>query len=444
MIDPDATWRPSGFELASVPAEAIHDGAIDIESILVSVSPGELPASVRLESLRLVSESGDISRDVWKTGVSQWACEIPGSVNGGGRFACAQPIEVDIPPDRDSEMLLVARLCFTQDPEAVSELLERLGASGAAGGFEILGLIEGDCVEPPPVVVPPPPPTPGSILVKFLPMLAVLIAAAAAARVLIAWRLRPWQPIGSPDYAVVSLDSADTDGGSVPAPDPSQICMDLQQRKSVTNFEGLRLRSQWMPLLRGSAPELRASSASGSCVGPDGFKRRRRGARAEAVIGPDLVRGWVVHDTDRDPRVIVWDLPFDDDARRARIVDAARDAAPAWERYRASIATDNGAARARNVATRRGPARRTVGPIALRDPSPMARTTTTNRISTTLTRSTETDRRDQCSDRQSSSAAAAQAPRRCATCATRCSGASIIGVGRTECPTPGSSSDWTL
>ena len=337
MIDPDATWRPSGFELASVPDDAVDDGAIDIESILVSVSPGELPASVRLESLRLVSESGDISRDVWKTGVSQWACEIPGSVNGGRRFACAQPIAVDIPPDRDSEMMLVARLCFTQDREAVSELLERLGVSGAAGGFEILGLIEGDCVEPPPVVVPPPPPSPGSILVKFLPMLAALVAAAAAARVLIAWRLRPWQPIGSPDYAVVPLDGADTDGVSVPTPDSSQICMDLQQRKSATRIEDLSLRSLWMPLLWGGEPELRASSASGDCIGPHGHRRPRHG-RTEAVIGTDLVRGWIVHDTGHDPSLIVWDLPFDDDdTRRARIIDAERDAALAWERYRASV-----------------------------------------------------------------------------------------------------------
>lgn len=336
-VDPGAIWRPSDFQLATVPEDAIDDGAIDIEGVLVSVSPGELPASVRLESLRLISASDEVSRDVSTTGVGQWVCEVPGSVNAGGRFACADPIAVDLPLERNSEMLLVAKLCFTQEPAAVNELLERLGVSGTAGGFETLGLIEGDCVEPPPVRVRPTPPTPASILVKFLPMLAVLVAAAAAARVLIAWRLRPWQPIGSPDYLVVPLDSADTDDLFVPAPDPSQICMDLQQRKSATNIEGLSLRSLWMPLLRGGEPELRASSASGDCIGPDGYRRPRHG-RAEAVIGTDLVRGWIVHDTGHDPRLIVWDLPFDDDAtRRDRITDAARDATSAWERYRASV-----------------------------------------------------------------------------------------------------------
>lgn len=340
IIDPNAVWRPSDFELASVPDDAIDDGAVDIESILVSVSPGELPASVRLESLRLVSESDDVSRDVLEADASRWACEIPGSVNGGGRFACAQPIAVDIPPDRDSEMRLVARLCFTQEPEAVSELLERLGVSGAAGGFETLGLIEGDCVgvEPPPHLVVPPPP--GSVWEKLLPMLAVLVAVAAAARVLIAWRLRPWQPLDSSEYVVLSFDVGDADGVSAPALEPSQICMDLQQRKSATNIGGLRLRSLWMPLLWGRAPELRASSTSGDCIGPAGYRRHRRRGRAEAVVGPDLARGWVVHDTDHNSRLIVWNLPFDDDeARRARITDAERDAASAWERYRAFAAT---------------------------------------------------------------------------------------------------------
>ena len=334
MIDPNASWRPSGFELAIVPEDAIEDGSVDIEQIRVSAFPGELPARVRLESLRLDSESDDASRYASKIDVSRWECEIPGSVSGGGRYECADLIAVDVPSDRDSEMLLVATLCFTQEREAVNELLERLGVPGAAGGFEALGLIEGDCVLAT-VRVPVPP---DSTLLKFLPMLAALVVAAAAARMLIAWRLRPWQPLGSSEYAVLSLDGGDTDDMSVPAPEPSQICMDLQQRKSTTSIEGLSLRSLWAPLLRGRAPELNASSPSGDCIGPAGHRRRRYG-RAEADIGPDLVRGWVVHGTDHDPRLIVWDLPFDDDeTRRARITDAARDAASAWDRHRGKTA----------------------------------------------------------------------------------------------------------
>jgi len=114
--------------------------------------------------------------------------------------------------------------------------------------------------------------------------------------------------------------------------------MDLQQDKPTTSIEGVRLRSRWMPLLRGGEPELRASSASGDCIGPAGHRHRRRGDHSEAVVGPDLVRGWVAHDANGGPRLIAWDLPFDDDVtRRDRITDAERDAALAWERYRASV-----------------------------------------------------------------------------------------------------------
>ena len=338
-IDPDARWLPSDFQMEATDPV----GAVAVKSIQVSASPGRLPASAILESVRLVPASGEAPRDAPSVEVSEWACAIPGLKDGPGRFACAEPITVDIPPDREVEFSLVPTLCPAEEPESVNELLERSGVADGTTDFETLGRLIGEAVErerdcaAATTVLPP---TPDSTLLKFLPMLAALVAAAGAARVLIAWRLRPWQRLGSPDYAILPLDSGDVGDAPLPAPDPSRICMDLQQRKSVTNLEGLRLRSLWMPLLRGGAPKLRASSASGNCIGPAGFKRRRQDVRARAVIGPDLVRGWVVHDTDRDPRVIVWDLPFDDDNRRARIVDAARDAAPAWERYRASIAAD--------------------------------------------------------------------------------------------------------
>lgn len=335
-IDPDARWLPSDFQMeATDPVDAV-----DVKSIQVSASPGRLPASANLESVRLVPASGEAPRDAPSVEVSEWACAIPGSKDGPGRFACAEPITVDIPPDREVEFSLVPTLCPAEEPESVNELLERSGVPEGTSDFETLGRLISEAVERERAcaeATTPVPPTPDPIWERFLPMLAVLVAVAAAARVLIAWRLRPWQPIGSPDYAVVPLDNADTDGVSVPAPDPSQICMDLQQRKSATNIEGLSLRSLWMPLLRGGEPELRASSASGDCIGPDGHRRPRHG-RAEAVIGTDLVRGWIVHDTGHDPRLIVWDLPFDDDdTRRARIIDAERDAALAWERYRASV-----------------------------------------------------------------------------------------------------------
>lgn len=338
VIDPAANWLPSDFQMeATEPPDAI-----DIKSILVSASPGELLARVNLESVRLVPVPGGESRDTTSAEVSPWACEIPGSQDGRGRFVCNEQIEVDLPADRDVELSLVPRLCPTEGPESVNELLERFGVRAGTPDFEILkalieGTLEGEraCVE---ATTPPVPPPPESALFKFLPMLAALIAAAAAARVLIAWRLRPWQPLDSSDYAVLPLDSEEQGAAAAP-PLPSQMCMDLQQRKAVTSIEGVLLKSLWMSLLRGAAPRLSASSESGDCIGPAGYKRRRSG-RVEAVIGSDLVRGWVVHGTEPDSRVVVWDLPFDDDdTRRDRIADAVREAAQAWERHRASAQT---------------------------------------------------------------------------------------------------------
>ena len=336
MIDPNAVWRPSDFQMEAIDPPDV----IDVKSILVSASPGRLPALADLESVLFVQEPDGASREAGSVEIRPWTCAIPGSESGGGRFPCAEPITVHVPPNRDVELSLVPTLCAIVEPGAVEELLERSGVPEGTSDFETLRRLISEAVERERAcaeATTPVPPTPDPIWERFLPMLAVLVAAAAAARVLIAWRLRPWQPIGSPDYAVVPLDNVDTDSVSVPAPDPSQICMDLQQRKSATNIEGLSLRSRWLPLLRGGEPELRASSASGDCIGPDGHRRPRHG-RAEAVIGTDLVRGWIVHDTGNDPRLIVWDLPFDDDdTRRARIIDAERDAVLAWERYRASV-----------------------------------------------------------------------------------------------------------
>ncbi len=340
IIDPDARWLPSNLAMEEISPPV---DTVDVKSILVSVSPGKLPARMDLQSVRFRDEKDGTSRDATSAEVGQWACTIPGSVTGGGTEVCTDPITVHVPPDRDVELSLVLMLCAVDEPEAVDELLARSGVPAGTPDFEklrrLIGALEREHLcEKKTIPVPPPPENP---LLKFLPMLAALLAAAAVARFWIAWRLRPWQPLSSSDYAVLPVvDGGDVEGVPLPAPDPSHSCMELQQRKPSATIRGVRLRSAWLPLLRGGAPQLRASSeASGDCIGPAGHKRPRRG-RVEAVIGPDLERGWVVHDTDHDPRVIVWDLPFDDDdTRRDRIADAVGEATPAWEQHRASAQT---------------------------------------------------------------------------------------------------------
>ncbi len=338
IIDPDG-WLPSDLEMKEISPPV---DTVDVKSILVSVSPGKLPALMDLQSVRFHDEKDGTSRDATSAEVGQWACTIPGSATGGGTEVCPDPVTVHVPPDRDVELSLVLMLCAAEEPAAVDDLLVRSGVPVGTPDFEtlrrLIGALEREHLcEKETIIVPRPP---ENWLLKFLPMLAALIAAAAAARLWIAWRLRPWQPLGSSDYAVLPLDGSDLDDVPLPAPDPSHSCMELQQRKPSATIRGVQLRSAWLPLLRGGAPQLRASSAaSGDCIGPAGHKRPRRG-RAVAVIGPDLERGWVVHDTDHDPRVIVWDLPFDDDdTRRDRITDAVGAATLAWEQHRASTQT---------------------------------------------------------------------------------------------------------
>jgi hypothetical protein len=337
VIDPDARWLPSNLEMRPISPPA---GTVDVESVLVSVSPGRLPARMDLQSVRFHDEDDGASRDATGAVVGRWACTIPGSATGGGTEVCPDPVTVHIPPERDVELSLVLMLCAADEPEAVDGLLARSGVPAGTPDFEklrrLIGALEREHLcEKATITVPRPPENP---LLEFLPMLAALIAAAAAVRFWVAWRLRPWQPLGSSDYAVLPLDGSDPDDMALPAPDPSHSCMELQQRKSAASIEGVQLRSRWAPLLRGGEPELRASSAIGDCIGPAGHKRRRRHGRAEAVIGPDLERRWAVHDTDHDPRVIVWDLPFDDDdTRRDRIADAVGKATKAWESHRASV-----------------------------------------------------------------------------------------------------------
>ena len=169
-------------------------------------------------------------------------------------------------------------------------------------------------------------------------MLAALVAVAAAARVLIAWRLRPWQPLR---FAGLR--------GPAPRRRRCRRCVGTGSGP-ITDLHG-PAAAQVGDEHRGSAFAVAVDASTAgrrtgvaSVVGvretasarPDIGSHRR--GRAEAVVGPDLVRGWIVHDTGHDPRLIVWDLPFDDDdTRRARIIDAERDAALAWERYRAAV-----------------------------------------------------------------------------------------------------------
>ena len=123
MIDPNAVWRPSDFQMEAIDPPDV----IDVKSILVSASPGRLPALADLESVLFVQEPDGASREAGSVEIRPWTCAIPGSESGGGRFPCAEPITVHVPPNRDVELSLVPTLCAIVEPGAVEELLERSG-----------------------------------------------------------------------------------------------------------------------------------------------------------------------------------------------------------------------------------------------------------------------------------------------------------------------------
>lgn len=339
-VDPSADWLPADLKLTKRSPAAGEDGGETVDdslSIAVETTPAGLPARLLLDRVT-PSQGIDDAGFGW----AEWDCGVPAAADRDGAFACPEPITVDLPSEPHAELTLQATLCVAEQPGSVDALLERSGyRPGSADYVRLHGLIaealnsERGCVALP-MTGPRRDPPIGDRLQEFWPMLAVLMATALAARVFVAWRLRPWRPIDSPDFVTVPLHTGDS---LEYAPDLAgtqrDICMDLTQRKATTVIGGLTLRSAWLPLLLGRRPQLRASSMSGHCIGPKGCKPGRNG-RYQAHVGTDLAGGWTVEVTDDGDRLIVWDLPEDSLEAQDRLDDAARSAAPRLREHRES------------------------------------------------------------------------------------------------------------
>ena len=360
----DTVWLPS--ELAMGEPQV----AGDTVSISVSALPGSLAGILTLkqDSLRLVDAvpvapaavSNGVGADAPTTPapvraaaprveVDQWSCEVPTASGQEGNFTCPIPLRLRVDVEQDTELSVTFDIRVTEQQESVDALLEGLwfqpGSPRSDQLRELLneklqrerrsyGLEAGRFT----VTVPPPPPPPPPAIDKFrefLPMLVALVAAAVAARLLVAWRLRPWDPLDSADYVAIALPSDDSLQHS---PDPAdvrrEICMDVRQRKTSTHIGGVRLRSRWLPLLLGGSPMILASSKSGDCIGPRGCWPRRR--HCVARIGADLEDGWAVNTTPGNEQLIVWDLPLDEQETQDRVDDASRAAATRLRNHRES------------------------------------------------------------------------------------------------------------
>lgn len=367
-------WLPSELALG----EPRVDG--DTVSLSVSTVPGALPGTltVDFESVRVVDASplqappADASVEAAPLGTTAasrppmplveadpWSCEVPGTgvtvPAGGGdiAFVCPAPLLLRTDTEQDVELSTAMAMRVVEQREPAAALLDGLWFQPGSQGGERMraalsdALAQGrrtvqlesarfvlDVPEPPPP--PPPPPPPIDKLREFWPMLAALLAAAAAARLFVAWRLRPWDPLGSADYVAIPLPDDDSLGHSPAPPDVRrEISLDLRQRKAHAHIGGVKLRSRWLPLLLGGSPMLSASSQSGDCVGPRGCKPSRSGL-CRARLGEDLANGWAVDTSPGHERLVVWDLPPDEEESLDRIDDASREAVLRLREHRKS------------------------------------------------------------------------------------------------------------
>ena len=309
-------WLPSGVMLGS-PEVTGH-----MVSIPVTATPGELSGVLALDETSVaVLDAAPATPDTAAAGgpesprieADPWSCEVPNaSSHTGGKFACPSPLRLSIDVGRDTALAIALSMDVAERPGAAEQQSVRL---------------ESDRF----IVKRAPRPAE-----KFWPMLAVLMAAALAARVFVAWRLRPWDRIGSPDFVTVPLHTDDSlEHAPTLAGTRRDICMDLTRRRASTVIGGVTLRSSWLPLLLGRRPQLSASSTSGDCIGPKGCAPQRSG-RCRAHVGTDLSGGWTVDATADEGRLIVWDLPSDPQEAQDRLDDAAREAAPRLEAHRES------------------------------------------------------------------------------------------------------------
>ena len=312
-------WLPSGVTLGS------PEVAGQVVSIPVTATPGELSGVLALDETSVAvlgaapATPGTAAAggpETPRIEADPWSCEVPSaSSHTGGKFACPSPLRLSIDAGRDTELAIALSMDVAERPGAAEQQSVRLESDRFIVKRQ---------------------PTPAE---KFWPMLAVLMAAALAARVLVAWRMRPWDRIGSPDFVTVPLHTDDSlDYAPTLAGTQRDICMDLTQRSASTIIGGVTLRSLWLPLLLGRRPRLSASSRSGDCIGPKGCAPKRSG-RCKAHVGADLSGGWTVDATVDEERLIVWDLPADPQEAQDRLDDAAREAAPRLRAHRESHTT---------------------------------------------------------------------------------------------------------
>ena len=322
-VDSGAT-RALPFDLRLLPPP--YDIAGDKVVFRVEVSPGYFPGVVTLEDVRTRTGTTTATEPDYDEG---WSCEVPGTEGATGvEPTTCRAVRIDLGLSEDSEV--TAQLDFQIAPVADFERVARsdeLTVPSEQEWNELWSAIQQAAVPRPESLESAPfqvdLPTPGDRLSEFLPILLSLLALAAGLRFFVAWRLRPWAKLDSPEYVVKPLGDAPGYHSSTEEVEES-ICMDLTRRTVKGRIGDVLVFSNWMPLLVGLAPRIEAKSSLGGCIGPRDY-RVSKGQRI-GRIGPDLRDGWVVEMTDQGNQLVVWDLPSDEAERTDRIREVEDDA----------------------------------------------------------------------------------------------------------------------
>ena len=322
-VDSGAT-RALPFDLRLLPPP--YDIAGDKVVFRVELRPGYFPGVVTLEDVTTRIGTTTATESDYEEG---WSCEVPGTEGRPGvEPTTCRAVRIDLGLSEDSEV--TAQLDFQIAPVADFEKVARsdeLTVPSEQEWNELWSAIQQAAVprreslESAPFQVDLP--TPGDKLGEFLPILLSLMALAAVLRFFVAWRLRPWSKLDSPECVIKPLHDAPGYLSSTEEVEKS-ICMDLTRRTVKGRIGDVLVSSSWMPLLRGLPPRIEAKSSRGGCIGPRGY--RVSNDQRIGKIGPDLRDGWVVEMTDQGNQLVVWDLPSDEADGTNRIRDAEADA----------------------------------------------------------------------------------------------------------------------
>lgn len=304
---------PSDIEMVSPPLDVSGD-AVSFE---VKVHRGYLPGIISLvgASKLVGSETSPVA------GYDQdWSCEVADTrEQPNDDPPTCDAIELNLGVSEDSEVIVT--LDFLIDTATDLESSEFPEEFRNNIQQRVANERRSESVDSEPITIDIA--TASDTFGKFIPSLVALAALAALARLVVAWKLRPWSPLGNAEYVTKRLTLGEDGQGESNEEPEVDLCMALTARNTKGTLGEVTVKSSWGPLLLGRKPLLQATSTRGGCIGPSGSRHGKDGQIG--IIGPDLSSGWVVTTDGQEHFLVVWDFDDEEDrsARIAEVEDAA-------------------------------------------------------------------------------------------------------------------------